>query len=137
MNIYGLPSKNGATAGGGGGGECTTSPTSNHHNTMTTTTSRTTPTAVAAATVENHQNKHLVNGECGERGGQNQTPQDSVNSNQDTKKENISQSPLTVNTTTTTNTNNNSSKLISQKELDLNEIINCTEQEFYPEKSGE
>ncbi|CAH8288321.1 unnamed protein product, partial [Schistosoma turkestanicum] len=50
----------------------------------------------------------------------------------------------TTSTTTTCNTDNNITTnnhtnrlLISQKELDLNDIVNSTGHEFYPEKSGE
>ncbi|XP_018649569.1 protein kinase [Schistosoma mansoni] len=42
-----------------------------------------------------------------------------------------------INTTTNNNVNNHNNRLISQKELDLNDIVNSTGHEFYPEKSGE
>ncbi|KAK4469743.1 hypothetical protein MN116_007265 [Schistosoma mekongi] len=40
-------------------------------------------------------------------------------------------------TNATININNNHCAFISQKELDLNDIVNSTGHEFYPEKSGE
>ncbi|KAH8861461.1 Mitogen-activated protein kinase kinase kinase kinase 5 [Schistosoma japonicum] len=40
-------------------------------------------------------------------------------------------------TNSTININNNHCTFISQKELDLNDIVNSTGHEFYPEKSGE
>ncbi|CAH8526685.1 unnamed protein product [Schistosoma margrebowiei] len=47
-------------------------------------------------------------------------------------------STMTNTTTSTTTTNNNhNNRLVSQKELDLNDIVNSTGHEFYPEKSGE
>ncbi|VDP89489.1 unnamed protein product [Schistosoma mattheei] len=46
-------------------------------------------------------------------------------------------STMTNTTTSTTNSSNHNNRLVSQKELDLNDIVNSTGHEFYPEKSGE